>query len=98
MRLAKILFACVLLLFDIFRHSGRGQTRSQIFGAFNFVRVAFFKHVLHATLFAHHIGTRLNGFTVGLLCYLAETTFGAEMHSTPAPRKIFITHIQYPLR
>jgi hypothetical protein len=60
--------------------------------------VAFFEHVLHATLSAHHVGTRLNGFTIGLLCYLTETAFGAEMHSTPAPRKIFIAHIQYPLR
>ena len=62
------------------------------------LRVPFFKHVLGAALFAHHVGAGLDGFAVGFLLGLAEAAFGAETHSAAPPRKIVITHSQYPFR
>jgi hypothetical protein len=46
--------------------------------------MAFFKNVLVATLFAHHVGPRLCGFPVGFLRGVAEAAFGAEAHAAVA--------------
>ena len=70
----------------------RRQAGGDVFGAFDFVRVAFFKHALGAALFAHHVGARLGGFAVGFLRVVAEAAFGAEPHAAAAPRKIVVTH------
>ena len=76
----------------------RRQAGGDVFGAFDFVRVPFFEDVLRAALLRHHVRAGLDGFTVGFLRIGAEAAFGAETHSAAAPRKIFITHSQYPFR
>ncbi len=84
MRLAELLFGRAGFRRFRFRRSLRRQAGGDIFRALNFVRVPFFKQPLRTALFAHHVGARLAGFTVGFLRGLAETALGAETHP-PAP-------------
>ncbi len=76
----------------------RRQAGGQVFRAFNFGRVAFFKNALGAALFAHRVGAGLDGVAVGFLRVLAEAAFGAETHSAASPREIVVAHGQYPFR
>jgi hypothetical protein len=75
-----------------FRRSLRRQAGGDVFGAFNFVAVPFFEHMLGAALLGHHVGAGLDGFAVGFLRALAEAAFGAEPHAAAPPRKIIIAH------
>ena len=85
MRLAEFLFGRAGLRRLLFRHSLRRQAGRDIFGAFDFVGVPFFKKPVGAALFAHGVGARLAGFTVGFLRGLAKAALGAEMHSAAPP-------------
>ena len=60
------------------------QAGGEIFGAFDFAGVAFFKNALVAALFAHHVGARLRGLAVRFLRVVAEAALGAEPHAAVA--------------
>jgi hypothetical protein len=49
------------------------------------MRMPFFEHALGAALFAHHFGSRLNGFVVGFLRGLAHAALGAEPQAAAPP-------------
>ena len=68
-----------------FRRSLGRQAGGDVFGALDFVRVPFFKHMLGAALLRHHVGAGLDGFAVGFLLGWAEAAFGAETHSAAPP-------------
>ena len=81
------------------RHDGfrrralRRQAGGDVFGALDFLDVAFFKQAFVAALFRDDFGARLRGVAVGFLRVGAETAFGLETHSAAAPREVVIAHI-----
>ena len=82
---AGIFFTRTGVQSGIFRCSLWRQSGRQVFSAFDFMRMASFEHMFHASLFTHHVGARLNGFAIGFLHYMTKTTFGAEMDFPPPP-------------
>ncbi|HAO78043.1 MAG TPA: hypothetical protein DCQ92_03510, partial [Verrucomicrobia subdivision 3 bacterium] len=61
------------------------QTGGDVFGAFDFVRVAFLKQTVGTALFTDHVGAGLNGFAIGFLLSRVQTALGFETHSAAAP-------------
>ena len=99
MRLAEILFVRAGVRRLLFRRSLRRQAGGDVFRALDFAACArFSKTRSGAALFAHHVGAGLHGFAVGFLRAVAEAALGAETHAAAAPRKIIVTHNQYPFR
>ena len=70
----------------------RRQTGGDVFGAFDFVLVAFFKQAVVAALFADHVGAGLDGVAVGFLVSGVQAAFGLETHSAAAPREVIVAH------
>ena len=74
-----------------FRFAVGRQTGGNIFGAFDFVRVTFFKQTFLSALFGDDVGARFHGVAVGFLLRGIQAAFGLEPHSATASGKV-VTH------
>ena len=67
------------------------QTGSDIFRAFDFVLMTFFKQAFLSALFGHHVLPRFHGVAIGFLVRGIQTTFRFETHSATTAGEV-ITH------
>jgi len=76
--LAEFFFVRAGIRRFVFRRSLRRQAGGDVFGALDFVRVPFLKHVLRTALLSHHVGASLDGFAVGFLLVWPKPPLGGN--------------------